>query len=148
MIPKHQDKFGVKEGNCYAACVASILEIPLEDVPNFCAAEGDWVYKMNKWLGGFGFCMYDLELSERGDFDGKLEALFDGTWVIISGKSPRGDFPHATVGRYRIDNEGESHRLEYIHDPHPDGTFLEGPAKWVSFFISVDPSQLIVWNRD
>jgi len=49
-------------GNCYAACYASILEIPIEDVPPFEELpgfnegdQGTWVKVLNAWLKAKGF---------------------------------------------------------------------------------------------
>lgn len=45
-----QTTFG-KEGNCFAASLASVLELPLDSVPNFCVAyPSDWFAKTNEWL--------------------------------------------------------------------------------------------------
>jgi hypothetical protein len=37
------------QGNCYAACLASILEVALADIPDF-GTDG-WGRRLNAWLG-------------------------------------------------------------------------------------------------
>lgn len=36
MKPAMQTKFGEYEGDCFAACIASLFELPIEDVPDLC----------------------------------------------------------------------------------------------------------------
>lgn len=40
MKPVDQTTFGFPGGNCFSACIASLLEMPLDDVPYF--MHGDW----------------------------------------------------------------------------------------------------------
>lgn len=58
MKPVDQTVFGEGKGNCFAACVASILEIPLEEVPNFCGLhpepDGTWYREFLRWLSERG----------------------------------------------------------------------------------------------
>lgn len=52
MIPTLQTNAGGR-GNCMAACLASILEIPIEEVPDYRAVEsagGSWMNAFNTWL--------------------------------------------------------------------------------------------------
>jgi len=47
-------------GNCLQACIATILELSIEDVPHFVARKkADWFDKMNEWLLGKAgvYCM-------------------------------------------------------------------------------------------
>lgn len=100
MTPVYQDKFG-DVGNCFQACLASILEMPLEQVPDFCNMGAGWWFHYQTWLRQRGLTCLLLTgpLFLPGDF-----------YYIASGQSPRG-FPHSTVWRHR----------ELVHDPHPDG---------------------------
>lgn len=74
MIPVHQTTFGVKKwphvpGNCLSACIASILEIPVKEVPNFISSsdyrDGLWVGRLNAWLGELGLYAYCLLANEE-----------------------------------------------------------------------------------
>ena len=52
MIRVDQTTFGHGKGNCFTACVASILELSLESVPNFCLDHegGAWFPALREWL--------------------------------------------------------------------------------------------------
>jgi len=137
-----QTIFGDKQGNCNAACIATILDLPLSEVPNFpvIIPEGqDWQAAQNAWLANYGVVIFTVILKD----DGKLpfmNALTDGIPCLISGKSPRGNFDHAVVGNYKLDAE-LGHSLEYIHDPHPSHKYL-AKAKSVDFFIIINPAKI------
>ena len=53
MKPVDQTILTAPGGNCFAACVASILELPLADVPNFCSEER-WWNALQIWLCAIG----------------------------------------------------------------------------------------------
>lgn len=131
MIPVNQTTFGIKEGNCHAACVASILEIPIDQVPNF--AKGNDSEAMHaafgKWAWEHG---QDVLEMYTGYLDGK-PLYFCGyqPYVILSGKSPRCDDHHAVVGRISKSGFG----FEVIHDPHPDKTGLPDGFDWITFIM-------------
>lgn len=49
MKPVLQTRFGVPDGNCFSACVASILEVPIEEVPAYQCDLADEVY-WHRWV--------------------------------------------------------------------------------------------------
>lgn len=102
----HNSEEGVY-GNCLAACVASLLELPIEDVPNFCAFE-QWVHEYVSFLNEHGFDLIANHYFPDGPFPRDLGAGVDGLF-IAAGPSPRG-LNHAVI----IDTRGN-----LIHDPHP-----------------------------
>jgi hypothetical protein len=116
MIPVTQDVFG-PNGNCMAACIASILELPLKEVPNF--AEHNYKADGSAWRNAMQF-LYDRGLILVGhhmfevgaklpDFDALPEHLKNcGPYYLQCGPAERG-FEHCTVGW----------RGKVIHDPHP-----------------------------
>lgn len=73
----HDDPAG-RPGNCLQAAVASLLELPLQDVPHFVALGPDWLDCMVRFCQARGFalhtipsdqyCAYGMAwgLSERG----------------------------------------------------------------------------------
>lgn len=129
MIPAHQTIFGDRRGNCFAACIASVLEIPIYNVPNFCLAE-DWLVQAIRFAKSHGYGLLHVQ-------DGKgvrLLAAETSCYSLVTGKSPRGDFLHSVVYR----------GLEMAHDPHPSGDGLGGdPEDWI-FFIAINPA--IKWG--
>ena len=60
---QQQTKFGgedapiEKRGNCFAACLASIVGVDLDTVPNFCALGDTWMERANAWLGERGLML-------------------------------------------------------------------------------------------
>lgn len=122
MTPVHQNIFGEGKGNCWAACIASILNLPIEEVPNFCGEperNENWLTDTDKWLQERGLRIVRFE-GASGIW------MQEGTHVIANGKSPRGDFFHVIVMTVR---DGQFYMA---HDPHPSGAGLDGPFKDVS----------------
>jgi hypothetical protein len=128
MKPVFQTKFGGTSGNCFTACTASILELPLESIPNVCVLGTDWFDAFLFWCGTIGFSYVELI--------GEYRKMTDGQLCVVSGKSPRGDFGHCVVGRF------EDGDIKIIHDPHPDNTGLDGEIEQYGLFIPVDPIKL------
>jgi len=135
MKPVDQTKFGFGNGNCQAACIASILEIPIEDIPNFHGddptdAETYWK-NVRKWCEDKPFTIISIAFQE--DHDPK-EFLKD-CWVIASGPSPRGTeewHRHAVVWK----------NGKIVHDPHPSRAGLKEIDTYDMFIIK-DPKELI-----
>lgn len=117
MKPVMQTTFHEHTGNCWAACLASILEIPLEEVPDL---RGDGQFKNTEtWLQTLGYSIMEIVLPKRLNLrDGQSLGLIGSGCVMLCGKSPRGEFDHAIVSDFR---EGKIH----LHDPHPSGHFLD-----------------------
>lgn len=125
MTPVQQDKFGEGEGNCFAACVATLLDLPLAEVPNFCIAAPprNWWAEFQDWLRDRG--CYAVEVRTKG----LIVALpYFPVHVVLSGRSPRGDFDHSVVGV-----AAECGGFKMCHDPHPSGAGIEGEPTHVLF---------------
>ncbi len=91
-------------GNCLQAAVASIYELPIAAVPHF-VQFAQWGEALRLWVEGRGANLLLWKTDEPQGVD-----------LLAFGKSPRGTFRHAVVWR-----DGEM-----VHDPHPDGTGLDG----------------------
>jgi hypothetical protein len=122
MKPVLQDKFGKPDGNCFAACIASILEIRLHDVPAKFYGTGDWgndsdkfFAELNEWLSQFGLSLMTINCEDP-------EKHLPEAWLIIGGMGPRG-IEHCIVGW----------KNEERHDPHPDGGGLTAVDCWYIF---------------
>lgn len=129
MKPIMQTAFG-SNGNCFSACLASIFELPIENVPNFFKVAGHdetlWWAAVRDWLRPLGFGVMSLQLSDQS-----LLAAFEG-WLIVCGESSRG-IQHATIWR----------NGKLIHDPHPSQCGLIAPES-VDLLYPLDPSFLRV----
>ncbi len=127
MKPVMQTILG-EDGNCFSACIASLFDLHIEEVPNFVTMvpkDGDWAAPLREWLRprGFGF----LTIGLNGD-ESILQGL-DG-YVIVSGQSSRGLY-HATIW----------HRGELVHDPHPSQCGIRSP-EFVDLVYPLDPARL------
>ncbi len=139
MIPVDQTILLPPSENCFAACVASILEHPLWTVPNFCIGDRsdwwrrlvDWIRDQDLWICGF---------SGRDDrpFDGAM--LSGHGFAIASGPSPRGSWLHSVVV--------ECDLWRIVHDPHPSRAGLAGFARDFILISSCPSSRSRIESRD
>jgi len=111
-------------GNCFEACVASIFEIDLKDVPNFHGK--NWFIQFFEWLHKKGYTSYGTLYTEKvQNYHGGVDGFF-----IVAGRSPRGD--HIKGGHAVVYKEGK-----LVHDPHPDGTGI----KSIDYIMSIEKTQ-------
>jgi hypothetical protein len=134
MKPIDQTIFGFPDGNCFAACIASLLELPIEEVPINSGGD-DWLPSTQAFLKTKGLFFLEIRLDVAVKYP--LYELFD-VWCLYYGKSPRGNWSHSIVGKLDMDN-GFPH-FKYIHDPHPDKTYLEGEVKGIGFLVPLNPA--------
>lgn len=109
MKPIKQTRIGSK-GNCFEACIASILELKINDVPDLNAFEEncEWVPLLNKWLSRYDVCYIECNI-ERNDMDSFFKDR--NFYYILIGKTSRSeDILHAVVG----------YNSKIVHDPHPN----------------------------
>lgn len=124
MIPVDQTETALGKGNCLAACVASILEIPVCDVPNFRLAENSWL-ALQDWLFLRG--LYAVRVFAKQE---RIASL-PGSYCIVTGGSPRNPVLHAVVGMWTDSG------VVIAHDPHPDKTGIVGEPEVFTFFCKV-----------
>lgn len=126
MIPVTQTKVSVNNskgekviyGNCFAACVASLLELPITEVPNIeTLFDMDMYHQevLDKWLNHKG---YEMSVDDRlRCFHPNLPNYIDSPtyreefrdkYYLVSGKSPRGVM-HMTIYK----------NGRMVWDPHP-----------------------------
>lgn len=128
MLPTKQtilhDPANGLQGNCLSAVLASLLHLPIDDIPVFKTPE-TWVRELNLWLRPFGlaYCMV-------ADFDCHIDAYgITGLWHEVSGNTARSaDVTHACVA---LDGN-------LVFDPHPSDTGLT-ELTCHGFFIVLEP---------
>lgn len=137
MNPVRQTKFSLfyadgrryNYGNCLVACIASWLDLSVDEVPNIYTFYGldpkgtkiydqKWVGIINQWL--------NLKFSKKLVFHPDRKSLNDG-YVIVRGKSFR-DKPHSCI---YLKKDGV---LQEFFDPHPTDQFL----KEMDYFITIE----------
>jgi len=127
MIKVKQTILSAPKGNCFAACLASILELPIDVVPNFVGDYGEnWFIHLVDWLKPLNlsvvFLTYDNETElPRG-------------YSIMSVESSNGPWNHCLVA---LDGVA-------VWDPSPGGNGVIGckPKLWTVLTV-LDPSMML-----
>ena len=121
MIPVYQSLPDPVSGDCLSACLASLLELRLEDVPRFFGAHKTdvcWYLRLDEWLAARGLrlfvCLIEPDELDRKYLVGQTVEDENIVWptglCIMMGTSPR-NTKHAVIG----------HAGTLIHDPYPSG---------------------------
>lgn len=135
MKPVHQTLFGGPDGpldeigNCFPACLASLLEVDLAQVPHVYqlhADNNDAHVATCRFLSSHGFAFFCFDWGPWVHV-----AIPPGALVMISGKSPRGDFQHVVLGELT----GDDWRL--VHDPHPSGDGIVGGPAFIEMLVPI-----------
>lgn len=129
MKPVDQTTFGPRSngraGNCMSACIASLLELPIAQVPYFMGTEGEpddlWKKRINRWLAPHGFSFMYFKAAR--DF-----TQWPPGYYVLTGRSPRG--LHAVVAK------GD----RIVHDPHPSRDGLKS-VDGFAILIPLDPAK-------
>lgn len=132
MKPIFQTKLhvpGVQDGNCFAAAIASLFEVDLEEVPSFVEFQGPLAW----WDAARAWC-------RARDFDiARINALSDvqrwscvppGDHALATIPSPRGDWLHTVV----IDRHGT-----VVHDPYPGAPTGHKPEEIIELELIINP---------
>ncbi len=117
MIPLDQTIYGDGEngrsvGNCWQACIASMLDLPLDKVPHFALESGENWYPDTR-----EFVIKQINMDLRC-FIPLFPHTPSGGYVIGSGPSPRGSFNHSVIF--------DGFTGELVHDPHFSRAGLSG----------------------
>ncbi len=127
-------------GDCFSACLASILEFPLEAVPSFNALAIDSGAKypvveaddhIHRYVEGLGFTLLRLRFKDVHDY----RSLY-GQYCLMTVPSQRFEgVHHAVVGQFQWhpDHPGLAIKLMIVHDPNPGNAPY--PADLVPSFI-------------
>jgi hypothetical protein len=111
MTPVFQQVFGNPEkGDCMSACIATILDIPLEEVPQATLIEDE---SMNAFLGARGILKKAIwhDDLKPGCFDGMPKYFIA---IVLSQARLVGEgFYHAVVGTF----DG---KIRIVHNPNPN----------------------------
>ena len=126
MKPVKQTIFDSSLGDCFRACVASIFEFSISEMPNFWeqTQDCDVYWRMtNEWLSEVkGFKCILVEMEDNHKF------FLSGLVCVAIGKKVKGGEDHAVVWRDRL-----------IHDPHLTKTGLMGEPSTFAIFSPIDP---------
>lgn len=122
----YQSKFG-NEGNCFAACIASILEIELDSLPFLSDFEDDWDIYLNALNTNLKsrFNLF-IEYTTFDYWETRFKENLKDAFYIVSGDSNHESFEHAVIFK-----NGVLH-----HNPNPKGTEMVW-ATTCYFFIQI-----------
>lgn len=128
MKPVEQTVLMPPGGNCFAACMASILELPLERMPDFTPFD-DWTVRWNQWLRPMNLAIMHCSLPEDPDALRTFRQMCMPGYTIPAADSPRGDWLHAVVA---FDGE-------IVWDPHPKRDMGLGVWREITYLFVIDP---------
>ena len=135
MIPVMQTRFsneeGTEHGNCFTACVASLLEVPIESVPDFSSMGHRWFPTFYRFLDSHGYEFFGSGTIKSHGIKSLEEFKGVDGYVIVGGKSPR---TYVKRGHAVIYKNGK-----LVHDPHPSGEGLLEVEDW--YFIERIPCE-------
>lgn len=120
-------------GDCHAACIASLLEVELDEVPAITLADledvGAWWRRLGAYLAKQGLYLLKVPAG-AGHWSGAAGSDQEELWIAC-GKSPRSGVFHCVVCR----------GAEVVHDPHPSGRGIES-VDTAEFLVLLDPARL------
>lgn len=126
MKPVDQTRFGKPHGNCYAACIASVFEVLLEDLPRLHMVEDNWENDLEKWLEPRGFVVISMGYPKPRD----IQDLPDFQCVHLAiGDNPDGVSHCVVVDSGKI-----------VHDPNPSRRGILN-VRTLEFFVTKDPAR-------
>jgi hypothetical protein len=101
-----------RTGNCLQAALASVLMLPLEEVPHFADLPDDiWFSEMCNWLTERGYQLNDMDSEEMN---------YCSSYMLAIGMSERG-----------VSHAANYDRNGLAHDPHPSKAGLLN-ISWVA----------------
>lgn len=125
MKPVYQIITEPGKGDCWRACIASILELEINEVPNFVGQfhdnpEFNHYELCHKWLSERGLFMIDVNLSKVDEWFYILDwQMIKGAYGIASVPSQKNQGGwHSVVIHFTGDNRTTS--LKIVHDPRID----------------------------
>jgi hypothetical protein len=138
MIPVFQDKTVKNDGhgNCFHACVASILELPLRKVANFTTIEpGEWFKRWAVWLGDRGFKLTHSRGGEAPSGYSIATVFTERTYPADHPLKPGARIAHACVAFDGV----------VVHDPYPLPT-QEREIRYYAMIVPLTESEQRLHN--
>ena len=138
MFTVDQTRFGganapkEQQGNCFQACVATVLQLPLEEAFDCRGIQDeDWIGEFNKWLEQYGLgCIYVFHTTEHPIKSMGMKGL--SIAELMSETLYEGE-RHVVVMRGHY---------EVFHDPNPNAK-KQGELQGVYIFVPLEPYKLV-----
>lgn len=122
-----QTKYGKGQGNCFQAALASLFELKLEDIPDFCniysTETEEWYEQFVKWLNERGFSSIPLKVDDLN------RPNYKNCYLIVTGKN----------------KDGVNHNILYrngkaVHNPNKNCKGIK--PEMIDIIFPLDPSQI------
>jgi len=120
--PVDQTTYGFDDGNCLSACLASILEISIEEIPTFLGSDGQ--LRLARWLADRGLA---ASIYQHGTYVPPGYAIAAGPSKRFAGRL------HACV----------AYDGRVVHDPHPSREGL--PYGIAEYLVIHGPRREALW---
>lgn len=147
MIPVYQRIIDKDIGDCYTACLASIMSLPYEAVPQFLrelteqGREYDFYNVVGDWLNAKGYCYVMVHERSVADWRGMLGCHAIAT--VPSQKYSGGT--HAVVVKW-VQSEAYPDKKVYkcvlVHDPNPENKPYH--YKDIMYFTFIVPQAIYI----
>lgn len=115
MTPVYQTRGG-KEGNCWAACLATVFDATLEEADPCACNNPDWLQQTEKFLAKRGYAYVEIRRNPDGGWP--ITTIPAGTVCVLGVRTNRG-MPHVIVVEVFHDTINGQHTLGFnlVHDP-------------------------------
>jgi len=139
MKPVFQDIIDAEKGNCMSACLASVFEIGLEDVPNFWEMARGSTPRMQdamvEWLRTVGYGLLTVPVKTFTPFSQLL-----GCYALAGVKSQMFEVNHGIVITW-VQKAEYTVGIEVVHDPNSKNKRKYEPSEIIdlSFLIPIKP---------
>lgn len=142
MKPVFQTTDAQGRGDCFSACLATIFELPLSEIPNFRLMSTETGTPMdalyNRWLSDRGWSYIRTYTNHAYDFFGAMNVPC--VLCVPSQVNPGGQ--HAVVAR--IEERSPGFRRVIVHDPNPRNKPYPDDVEvlWTGFYVPMRPSMV------
>lgn len=123
----YQTKYGKPGGNCFQAAIASLFEIDLDKVPDFCNVYDtdteEWYKQFIKWLNKRGFSSIPLEA------DDIERPNYKDCYLLVTGKN-KNHVNHCVIYR----------NGEVVHNPNKNGKGIKPDSIDIIFPLNPAPA--------
>jgi hypothetical protein len=136
--PIYQTVTDPGKGDCWRACIASILELEINQVPNFVgdtheSKEFSHYDVCSKWLNDRGLFMVDVPLTKVSDWFWAVDCqMVKGAYAIatVPSQKNKGGW-HSVVVHWSGDKNSTT--LRVVHDPRADNDPYPDDVKFRRF---------------
>jgi hypothetical protein len=124
--------------DCTRACLASIFDLPLEDVPPLNGFDEEEYHRLKReFLSARGLALIDIPYSAFAQCGLHYMPAAHVCMLSVPSKGMPGRLHHV-VGRIDLDHAGGSYQIGVIHDPQGLRPSYPEPV-WIGLFLPLNP---------